>query len=212
MATPFEFVAHQLRTHLPDARVEPIIETDGSSRRDQLLGLYRSGVDGEFGTDYSALKLHFPGGYPFYYPLRLTQPGHRTLKVRVAVGADFIERFTRPHAEVREHLALYGYWRIEEPVDPDEDDFWILILRLKDDAPQYLILPTSKLKRLLSRAHDPEKFSLFLAKSGFCFAAQPLSTAGRLAVLQNPSLLDATENTDLKMNGYFNNWQQLKAG
>ena len=211
MATPFEFVAHQLRTHLPDAHVEPLVDTDGTSRRDQLLRLYRSGADGEFGADYSEFMQHFPGGYPFYYPLRLTQSGHRTLKVRVAAGADFIERFTRPDAEVREHLAHYGYWRIEEPVDPDEDDFWVLILRLKDDVPQYLILPTSKLKRLLSRAHDPEKFSLLLAKSGFCFAAQPLSTANRLAVLKNPFLLDTVEYSDLKMDSYLNNWSQLAA-
>lgn len=122
-----------------------------------------------------------------------------------------MERFTRPDIEIREHLTHYGYWRIEEHVDPEAADFWILMLRLNDDASRYLILPTSKLKCLLSQAHDPEKFSLFLVKSGFCFAAQPLSTANRLAVLKSPSLLDAAEYADLKMDTYLDHWQQLSA-
>lgn len=209
MATPYEFVANQLRTHLPSASVEPSFDSEATSRRDRILGLYRSGGNGDFGEDYSTFNLQYPGGYSFYYPLLLTQPGHRTLRVRIAPGSDSMHQFTRPDAEIREHLAHYGYWRVEEHVDPEEADFWILILRLNGDASQYLILPTSKLKPLLSQAHNPEKFSLFLAKSGFCFAAQPLSTANRLAVLKSPSLLDAAEYTDLKMDTYLNNWQQL---
>ena len=210
MATPFEFVANQLRAHLPGARVEPCIDSDGP-RRDRTARLYRSGNDGEFGDDYATLKLQYPGGYPFYYPLQLTQPGQRPLIVCIAPGFDYIQRFTRPDAEIRDHLTHYAYWRIEAGVDPETTDFWILMLRLKGDASQYLILPAGKLKPLLSRAYDPEKFSLLLAKSGFCFAAQPLSTANRLAVLKNPSLLDTVENRDLKMDFYLNNWQQLAA-
>ena len=210
MATPFEFVANQLRAHLPGARVEPCIDSD-EPRRDRTARLYRSGNDGEFGDDYATLKLQYPGGYPFYYPLQLTQPGQRPLIVCIAPGFDYIQRFTRPDAEIRDHLTHYAYWRIEAGVDPETTDFWILMLRLKGDASQYLILPAGKLKPLLSRAYDPEKFSLLLAKSGFCFAAQPLSTANRLAVLKNPSLLDTVENRDLKMDFYLNNWQQLAA-
>ena len=210
MATPYEFVANQLRTHLPGARVEPCIDSD-EPRRDRTARLYRSGNDGEFGDDYATLKLQYPGGYPFYYPLQLTQPGQRPLIVCIAPGFDYIQRFTRPDAEIRDYLAHYAYWRIEAGVNPETTDFWILMLRLKGDASQYLILPTGKLKLLLRKAYDPEKFSLLLAKSGLCFAAQPLSTANRLAVLKNPSLLDTVENKDLKMDSYLNNWSQLSA-
>ena len=209
MATPYEFVANQLRNHLPGASVEPFIDTDATARLDRIFDLYRSGGNGEFGNDYSSLNLQYPGGYPYYYPLLLTQPGQQPLRVSIAAGLDYIQRFTRPDGEIREYIAHYGYWRIEESVDPDTADFWILMLHLPGDTSQYLILPTSKLKHLLSQAHDPEKFSLLLAKSGLCFAAQPLSTANRLAVLKNPMLLETAENSDLKMAYYLNNWHQL---
>ena len=210
MATPYEFVANQLRAHLPGASAEPLIDSD-EPRRDLMTRLYRSGDNGEFGVDYSTFNMQYPGGYPFYYPMQLTQPGQRPLTVCIAPGFDYIQRFTRPEAEIRNYLAHYAYWRIESSVDPATADFWILMLGLKGGASQYLILPTRMLKQLLSRAYDPEKFSLLLAKSGFCFAAQPLSTANRLAVLKDPSLLDTVENRDLKMDFYLNNWLQLTA-
>lgn len=209
MATPFEFVANQLRTHLPDASVEPFIDTNEPRRRDRTALLYRSGNNGEFRDDCANLKLQYPGGYPFYYPLQLTQPGQQPLTIRIAPGFDYIQRFTRPDAEIRDYLAHYGYWRIETSVDPETTDFWILLLRLKGEASQYLVLPTSKLELLLNRAHNSEKFSLLIAKSGFCFAAQPLSAAIRLAVLKSSALLDTAHNRDLKMDFYLNNWQQL---
>ena len=210
MATPYEFVANQLRAHLPGASVEPLIDSD-EPRRDLATRLYRSGENGEFAADYSTFTLRYPGGYPFYYPLQLTQPARRPITACIAPGFEYIQRFTRPDAEIRDYLAHYAYWRIEASVDPNTTDFWILMLGLKGGPSQYLILPTRTLKELLSRAYDPEKFSLLLAKSGFCFAAQPLSTANRLAVLKNPSLLDTIENQDLKMDSYLNNWSQLAA-
>ena len=210
MATPYEFVVRQVRAHLPGARVAPLIDSD-EPRRDRTTRLYQSGDNGEFGEDYSTIELRYPGGYPFYYPLQLTLPGQRPLSVCIAPGADYIQRFTRPDAEIRDYLAYYAYWRIEAWVNPAATDFWILMLGLKEGASHYLILPTRTLKELLSRAHDPEKFSLLRSKSGFCFAAQPLSTANRLAVLKNPSLLDTDENRDLNMDSYLNNWHQLAA-
>ena len=77
------------------------------------------------GNDFATFSLQYPGGYPFYYPLELTCSGQRPLKIRIAPGFDFLQRFTRPDAEVRKYLGHYGYWRIEESVDPDEEDFWI---------------------------------------------------------------------------------------
>lgn len=209
MATPYEFVANQLRAHLPGARLEPFIDTDEPRPRDRTARLYRSGGNGEFGEDYSTFNLQYPGGYPFYYPLQLTQPGQRPLTVCIAPGFDYLQRFTRPGSEIHDYLAHYAYWRIEERVNPETTDFWILMFCRKGGASQYLILPIGRLKGLLDRAHDPEKFSLFLAKSGCCFAAQPLSAGNRLAVLKSPSLLDAPENTGLRMDSYLNNWRLL---
>ena len=79
MATPYEFVANQLRAHLPGASVEPLIDSD-EPRRDLATRLYRSGDNGEFGDDYSSFTLRYPGGYPFYYPLHLTSPGQHPLE------------------------------------------------------------------------------------------------------------------------------------
>ena len=72
-----------------------------------------------------------------------------------------------------------------------------------------MILPTAKLAQLLSRAHNPEKISLLMAKAGFSFAGKPLTAANRLAVFPNASLLDTPENADLKMDAHLNNWSQL---
>ena len=72
-----------------------------------------------------------------------------------------------------------------------------------------MIRPTAKRARLRSRAHNPEKFSLLMARAGVCFAGQPLITANRLAVLQDASLPDAAENAKLKMDARLNNWHQL---
>lgn len=72
MAAPYEFVANQLRTHLPGASVDPFFDSEATSRRDRILGLSQSGENGDFGEDYSTTKQQYPGGYPFYYPLMLT--------------------------------------------------------------------------------------------------------------------------------------------
>ena len=53
MATPYEFVTNQLCNSLLSASVEPFIDAYKLHRRDQMARLYRSGVDGEFGNDYS---------------------------------------------------------------------------------------------------------------------------------------------------------------
>ena len=209
MATPYEFVANQLHTRFPNASVEPFIDTDGTYPPHLAARLYRSGENDEFGDNYAAYNVAYPGGYQFYYPMQLTHPGQRPLTVNIAYGRDYIERFTRPDAEIRDHLAHYGYWRIEDAVDPETTDFWIMMLGLPKGAAQYLILPSSRLKTILSRTHNPERFSLLLAKSGFCFAGQPLSTANCLAVPKKPSLLDTPDNADLKMDDYLNNWSQL---
>lgn len=209
MATPYEFVVNHLRTHLPSARIEPAIDPDERRRHDLLAHVYHSGINGRFGDDFTTFNLKYPGGYPFYYPLQLSFPGQRPLAVSIAPGFDYLQRFTRPDTDSRALLAHYGYWRIETSVDPATDDFWILMLCLPTGGSQYLVLPTPQLKQMLGRTHNPEKFSLFLAKAGFCFAAQPLAAANRLAVLQNPSLLDGAENSDLKMDYFLNNWSQL---
>ena len=197
MATPYEFVARELRTQLPTARLAP--DPTMPER------LYHSDPE----VDYALMHQSFPGGYPFYYPAQLTLPGRPILNLHIATGSESINAFTRPDGELRHHLAHYGYWRIESQPNPASADFWLLLLRLPDSAPQFLILPTARLARVLSRAYDPEKFSLLMAKAGFCFAGQPLTAANRLAVLQKPSLLDTPENADLKMDAPLNNWNQL---
>ena len=197
MATPYEFVAREVHTQLPTARLAP--DPNMPAR------LYHSASD----VDYSLMHQSYPGGYPFYYPAQLTLPGRSPLNLHIATGSESINAFTRPDGELRQLLAHYGYWRIESQPNPAITDFWLLLLRLPDSAPQSLILPTAKLARLLSRAHDPEKFSLLMARAGFCFAGQPLTTANRLAVLQDAALLDTPENVDLKMDAHLNNWNQL---
>ncbi|NVO29671.1 hypothetical protein [Hymenobacter lapidiphilus] len=208
MATPYEFVANQLLTHFPGASVEPDCEIAVGHRPDFVARTYYSERKEE-GVDYNSISLAYPGGYPFYYPLLLVQPGHQPLRIRIAAGDDSIDKFTRPDSEIREYLAHYGYWRIEEHVDSETEDLWVLMLRSGTATPQYLVLPTPKLKQLLNQAPNPEKFSLFIAKAGFCFAAQPLSTANRLALLKDPSSLNTQEYAELNMTPFFNNWQQI---
>src|SRR4051812_28460547 len=102
MATPYEFVAHQLRLHLPGARVEPFIDASDTSRRDSIARLYGDEID----NDDTTFNLSYPGGYPFYYPLQVTPPGsQRPLLIRIAPSFDYLQRFTRPGAEIREYLA-----------------------------------------------------------------------------------------------------------
>ena len=197
MATPYEIVARELRTQLPTTHLAPDPTMPAH--------LYHSAPE----VDYSLMHQSYPGGYPFYYPAQLTMPGRPPLNLHIATGTEAINAFTRPGGEVRQRLAHYGYWRIESQPNPAITDFWLLLLRLPDQEPQHLVLPTAKLARLLSRAHNPEKFSLLMAKAGFCFAGQPLTAANRLAVLQNASLLDTSENADLKMDAHLNNWSQL---
>lgn len=209
MATPYEFVVSQLRAHFPGARIKPFTDTAETYPSRLVSRLYHSGNNGELGNDYASFNVKYPGGYPFYYPLQLTHPGQQPLTLRIAPGYDCMHRLTRPDAEIRDYLAHYGTWRIEEKIDPATTDFWILMLGLANEASQYLILPSSMLKTILGRTHNPEKFSLLLARSGFCFAAQPLPTACHLGVLKNPSLLDTAANEELKMDGYLNNWNQL---
>lgn len=208
MATPYEFVANELLIQLPHARLTPLLAPTDASRRSQVERHYYSGIEGEPGNDCTRYSLHYPGGYPTYYPSQLTQPGCEPVAVRIALGVDALQTFTRPDSEIRQYLAQYGYWRIETNVTPATADFWLLLLPT-EKATQYLILPTSKLHALLNRSHNPEKFSLLLAKDAFCFAAQPLTSASRLAILQNPSLLDTAEYRDLRLDGYLNNWQLL---
>ena len=197
MATPYEIVARELRTQLPTARLAP--DPTMPER------LYHSDPE----VDYSLTHQSYPGGYPFYYPAQLTMPGRPPLTLHIATGSEAIKAFTRPGSELRHRLAHYGYWRIESQPNPAITDFWLLLLRLPDQEPQHLVLPTAKLARLLSRAHNPEKFSLLMARAGFCFAGQPLTAANRLAVLQDASLLDTPDNADLKMDAHLNNWSQL---
>ena len=171
MATPYEIVARELLTRLPTALLTP----------DPTMPehFYHSGPQ----ADYSLIHQSYPGGYPFYYPAHLTWPGRPPLTLRIATGAEAIRAFTRPGSELRHHLAHYGYWRIESLPNPATTDFWLLLLPKQE--PRYLILPTAKLARLLSRAHNPEKFSLLMAKAGFSFAGKPLTAANRLAVFPN---------------------------
>ena len=197
MATPYEIVARELRTRLPTALL-----TLDPTRPEQL---YYSGPQ----VDYSLIHQSCPGGYPFYYPAHLTRPGRPLLTFHIAIGSEAIKAFTRPGSELRHHLVHYGYWRIECLPNFTTTTFWLLLLRLPDQELKYLILPTTKLARLLSRAHNPEKFSLLMARADFCFAGQYLTAANRLAVLQDASLLDTPENADLKMDAHLNNWNQL---
>lgn len=74
-----------------------------------------------------------------------------------------------------------------------------------------LVLPTVHLRALLVRAYDPEKFSLLLTHAGSCFAARPLITPTRLAVLKNSTLLDTPRFAALDMRPSLNQWQQLAA-
>lgn len=193
MATPYEIVARELRTRLPTAQLTP------SATAPQHL--YHSAPP----VNYS--RLHQP--YPFYYPVHLTRPGRPPLTLRIATGFEGINAFTRPGSDLHQRLAHYGYWRVESRPNPTTTDFWLLLLLLPTQEHNYLILPTTKLVRLLSRTHNPEKFSLLMARDGVCFAGQPLATANRLAVLQDASLLDTPENADLKMDAHLNNWSQL---
>ena len=96
MATPFEFVARELQLRYPDATVEPAIDGAETPRRDLAERIYRSGENGAFGDDYSTVNLRMYNGYPYYYPMHLTHPGQRPLKVRIAPGFNCIQRFTRP--------------------------------------------------------------------------------------------------------------------
>ena len=195
MATPYEIVARQLRTQLPTAHFAP-----GPT---MPAHLYHSAPE----VDYSLTHQSYPGGYPFYCPAQLTMPGRPPLTLHIATGSEAIKAFTRPGSELRHRLAHYGYWRIESLPDPATTAFWLLLL--PNQEPRYLILPTAKLAQLLSRTHNPEKFSLLMARAGFCFAGQPLTAANRLAVLQDASLLDTPDNADLKMDAHLNNWSQL---
>ena len=197
MATPYEIVARELRTRFPTAHLTP-----DPTMPEQL---YHSGPQ----VDYSLINQSYPGGYPFYYPAHLARPGRPPLTLHIATGSEAIKAFTRPGSELRHRLTHYGYWRIESLPDPATTAFWLLLLLLPDQEPRYLILPTAKLAQLLSRTHDHEKFSLLMARAGFCFAGQPLTAANRLAVLQDASLLDTPDNADLKMDAHLNNWSQL---
>lgn len=209
MATPYEFIAHQLQRQLPNAAVSPFPEGDGYTRADVAQRLYRSGAGNDFPPDYTKMSMSYPGGYPFYYPLLLTRPHQRPLVLRVANGAEALAAFTRPESAARALLAHYGYWRIEAAVSPATADFWVLRLPRRDDFPLHLILPSARLRQLLDRAHNPEKFSLFLTKSGQAFAAQPLPAADRLALLRDPARLAADAYRDLDMRAFLDNWQQL---
>ena len=197
MATPYEILARELRTQLPTAHFAPDPTMPAH--------LYHSAPE----VDYSLTHQSYPGGYPFCYPAQLTMPGRPPLNLHIATGSEAIKAFTRPGSELRHRLAHYGYWRIESLPDPATTAFWLLLLLLPDQKPRYLILPTAKLAQLLSRTHDHEKFSLLMARAGFCFAGQPLTAANRLAVLQDASLLDTPDNADLKMDAHLNNWSQL---
>ncbi len=197
MATPYEIVARELRTRLPGTHLAP-----DPSQRERW---YHSGPP----IDYALLHRTCPGGYEFYYPAHLTRPGHPPLTLHIATGSEAVGAFTRPGSELRQRLAHYGYWRIECPPDPTTTDFWLLLLLLPDQALKCLLLPAAKLAKLLARAHDPEKFSLLVAKAGFSFASQPLTAANRLAVLQDAALLDTPERDDLKMDAHLDNWSQL---
>ena len=195
MATPYEILARELRTQLPTAHFAPDPTMPAH--------LYHSAPE----VDYSLTHQSYPGGYPFYYPAHLARPGRPPLTLHIATGSEAIKAFTRPGSELRHRLAHYGYWRIESLPNPATTDFWLLLLQKQE--PRYLILPTAKLAQLLSRTHNPEKFSLLMARAGFCFAGQPLTAANRLAVLQDASLLDTPDNADLKMDAHLNNWSQL---
>lgn len=209
MATPYEFIARQLQRQFPGGVVAPLTEESERPRADWVERVYRSGTGEGFSPDYTRLSLSYPGGYPYYYPLHVTLPHQRPLVLRVASGAEALSAFTRADSEVRACLARYGYWRIEAAVDPATTDFWILMLPRPDGFPQHLILPTAKLRQLLDRAHNPEKFSLFLAKDGLAFAAQPLPAAQRLALLREPELLATEAFHELDMSRYLNNWLLL---
>ncbi len=211
MATPFEFFVNELRRHIPLATAAPVRDSGQLPRFKAAHYFTPAAGAGTAQPDYARLHQVFPGGYPYYYPLQLTQPGQRPLRLCIATGADFLSVFTPPESALRPLLEAYGYWRIETVVEPQTTDFWALLLRLPNLPAQFLLLPTAKLKQMLDRAHNPEKFSLFAAKAGFAFAAQPLYAARRLAIVQNPDLLDSAENRDLRMDEYLNNWQQLTA-
>lgn len=211
MATPFEFFVNQLRNRIPLATAAPVIDTEQLPRFKAAHYFTPDDDAGATQPDYARLHQVFPGGYPYYYPLQLTQPGHRPLHLCIATGADFLSVFTPPESALRSLLDTYGYWRIETVVKPQTTDFWVLLLRSPNLPVQFLLLPTPKLKQVLDRTHNPEKFSLFVAKAGFAFAAQPLYAARRLAIIQTPDLLNSVENRDLRMDDYLNNWQQLTA-
>lgn len=206
MATPYEFIAHQLKSKFTAATIEPFTEENEWPHPRWTERVYQSGSGDGFAPDYTKLSVSYPGGYPCYYPLQVTLPNQRPLVLQVARGADFRAAFTRADSEARSLLACYGYWRIEAAVDPATTDFWILMLRPQHPSPQYLILPTTKLQQLLNRTHNPEKFSLFLGKNGLAFAAQPLHTAERLNLLREPVLMATDEFRDLDMHSYLNNW------
>ena len=209
MATPYEFVARALRTHLPAARLAPAPTGRLAGHPDQVAQLYHGPA--EEAADFSRLTLAYPNGYPTYYPAHLTLPGRPPLTLRIAAGTDALLTFTRPDTELRQRLAHYGYWRIEEPVRPADTDYWLLLLPVAGQPPHCLVLPAARLRALLTRAHNPEKFSLLLARAGFSFAGQPLTAANRLAVLQNPALLATPEYAALDMQPYLDNWQQFAA-
>lgn len=191
MQSPFDIFTQELRSHFPEATVAPYVRPgQRPPRPDQLAG--------EHLTDY--------------FPLLVTQPGGRSLVVNVETTGDYLKYFSREGSAIRNLLAHHGYWRIESSVNPKYTHFWILMLFLKDLPVQYLILPTERLKRVLDRTHNREKFSLFLTKSGRAFAAQPLSTAKRLAVLNDLTLLNTEEHQDLILDSFLNNWHQLAAG